>query len=42
MIPGDIIASHMFHKWGGYNLINPGNVKKEIYKCQAISSIIFF
>lgn len=30
MIPGDIIASHIFHKWRGYNLINPDNVK---WKC---------
>lgn len=29
MSPGDIIASHMFHEWGGYHLINPDNVKRK-------------
>lgn len=29
MIPGDIVASHVFHKWGGYNLINPDKVKRK-------------
>lgn len=39
MSPGDIIASHMFHKWGGYHLINPDNVKRKCINVKLFPTI---
>jgi len=39
MSPGDIIASHMFHKWSGYHLINPDNVKRKCINVKLFPTI---